>query len=113
MELQYFFHDDGAKERHDDILLGMELRYASEVERVPDCEPDVLPANILKFHYAVIQFCRTAVCFLLPGIARNLFTFFKLFVSFLYFLIRLQRVKGLKLWSFSEGSVPHADYILR
>jgi len=38
--------------------------------------------------------------------------FFKSFVSFLYFPIRLQRVKGLKLWPFFGGSVPHTDYIL-
>jgi len=115
MELQYFFHDDGRKERHAGILLGMELRYASEVECTLDCQPDVLPPNILKFHYAVIQFYRTAVCPPLPGTAQNLFTFFILFVSFLYFISRLQGVKSLKLWSFlggGGGSAPHTDYIL-
>ena len=85
MELQYFFHDDGTKERHADILLGMELRYASEVECAPDCQPDVLPAHILKFHYAVIQFYRTAVCPMLPGTAQNLFTFFQIICFFSIF----------------------------
>jgi hypothetical protein len=98
MELQYLFHDDGRQERHADILLGVEVRCASEVECASDCEPDVLSANFLKFHYAVIQFYRTAVYLLLPVTAQNLFMFFKLFVSFLYFLNRLQDVRGLKLW---------------
>ena len=84
-EFQYFFHDDGRQEWHPNILLGMELRYASEVKCAPDCEPDVLPANILKFHYVVIQIYRNAVYLLLSVTAQKLFTFFKLFVSFLYF----------------------------
>ena len=40
----------------------MELRYAPAVERTVDCQLDVLSPNNLKFHYAVIQFYRTAVC---------------------------------------------------